>query len=620
MERARTAGLLAASVLLAHAGSAHAQFDVRWAEFRNDTTARLVASPDLGASDVEEKDYAWGDLDRDGDVDLVVVRKQPGTTAGRKPNVLLMNEGGTLVDRTALYAAAADVAGDQGFLTATNDRDVVVADLDGDGWLDVATAVTISDGLPKEVSHPRIYRNLGSASDGSWRGLRFEAGRSPQLYMMNADGTADTSRPQPGRFCAIAAGDLDSDGDLDLYLGDYDSSGGGGLAEPPGTDLDDRVWLNDGNGFFTDSLRSRFSATMLASAFAMSAVIADVNGDGVNELVKDTALNSPFIYIGIAYDTPPYDGVFDIFDKPHALSPYFISMDDLNNDGRLDMVVTDDNTDRYRLNTGNDVLGRATWTAALPVRFPTGASYIDDGFGGQSVIVDIDRDGWKDVVITDADVDGFTCNRRTHVYRNLGDAPNVTLREEAETSTPAGGWKGAVGLQVADLQGTYNVAAFDRDNDGDDDLVLGRCAGTSLWTNQLCHVDRFGAPSPNSTGQPARLSWRGTARVGENDFVVRATGLPPNATGTLTTSWGKARTCVPDGNGLRCLDADARRYDLPVTANAQGVAEVRLDFTVREMTGFQAGSLRYLQLRYQDPAAGRGAWNWTDALDVKACP
>ena len=173
MTRARTIGLLAA--LLGLTGTAHAQFDVRWAEFRNDTASRLVAAPALGAADIEEKDFAWGDLDRDGDVDLVVVRKQPGTTAGRQPNVLLMNEGGTLVDRTAQFAAAADVPGDQGFLTPTNDRDVVVADFDGDGWLDLATAVTISDGLPKEISHPRIYRNLGDAPDGSWLGLRFEA-------------------------------------------------------------------------------------------------------------------------------------------------------------------------------------------------------------------------------------------------------------------------------------------------------------------------------------------------------------------------------------------------------------------------------------------------------------
>ena len=38
----------------------------------------------------------------------------PFSTAGRRTNVLLMNEGGVLVDRTALFAQASDVLGDLG--------------------------------------------------------------------------------------------------------------------------------------------------------------------------------------------------------------------------------------------------------------------------------------------------------------------------------------------------------------------------------------------------------------------------------------------------------------------------------------------------------------------------
>ena len=50
-----------------------------------------------------------------------------------------------LVDRTAAYATASDIAGDQGFMTPTNDRDVELVDVDGDGWLDVVTATTLTD-------------------------------------------------------------------------------------------------------------------------------------------------------------------------------------------------------------------------------------------------------------------------------------------------------------------------------------------------------------------------------------------------------------------------------------------------------------------------------------------
>jgi hypothetical protein len=616
MDSTRVTGALALT-LTWWAARAEAQFDVRWAEFRNDTATHLVADPAVGAADPEEKDFAWGDVDKDGDIDLVVVRKQPGTTAGRKPNLLFLNEGGRLVDRTSEYASASDVPGDKGFLTPTNDRDVVLADFDGDSWLDIATAVTISDGLAKDVSHPRIYRNLG-APEGVWKGFRFEADRSPQLYVLKPDGTPDFRKPSPGRFCAIAAGDADMDGDVDLFLGDYDSSGGGGLAEPPGVDLNDRLWLNDGAGHFTDSYQTRMTAEMLNSAFNVSAQFADVNGDGRPELIKDTALNSPLIYVGIAYDLVGNDGVFDSFHKAHLFAPYFVSLGDLNHDDRLDMVLTDDTTDRYRMNLGNDALGRATWGPALTVRYPDGALYGDDGFGGQSTIADLDRDGWDDVLITDADVDGFTCNRRTHIYRNLGDPPDNTLREEAELPTAGNGWKGAVGLNYADLSGTYNVAAFDRDNDGDQDLVLGRCAGTSVWTNQLCRLDRYGSPRPNSTHAPARLAWQGNASYSENGLELRATGLPPGAAGAFVLAWRGVNPCVPDGDGLRCVDATARRHEIPAVAGRDGVARANVDFTA--LPGMGPGGVRYVQFRYADPAGGRAGYNWSDALDLKACP
>src|SRR5688572_13221667 len=154
--------LCAALTVLLGAVEARAQFGVEWLGFQNESTRRIYAAPGLGLSDPEEKDYAWGDVDNDGDIDLVVVRKEPFTTAGKKPNVLFMNEDGALVDRTAQYASDTDVAGDLGFLTPTNDRDVQLADFNADGYLDIATGVTISDGFPKAVSHPRIYINKGA--------------------------------------------------------------------------------------------------------------------------------------------------------------------------------------------------------------------------------------------------------------------------------------------------------------------------------------------------------------------------------------------------------------------------------------------------------------------------
>ena len=144
-----------------------------FANFTNQTGSRLVADSSLGSNDNREKDYTWGDVDLDGDIDLICVRKEPFTTTGHNANVLFMNEGGVLVDRTQEYASNSDVSGDSGFLTPTNDRDVVLADLDLDGWLDFITVTTLSDNEAKHISHPRVYMNLGEI-DGIWQGFRFE--------------------------------------------------------------------------------------------------------------------------------------------------------------------------------------------------------------------------------------------------------------------------------------------------------------------------------------------------------------------------------------------------------------------------------------------------------------
>ena len=79
------------AALVLSAAPAFAQFDNAWVTYENQTSSRLVAASGLGALDTEEKDYAVGDFDRDGWTDLVVVRKQPFTTAGKRAGVLFMN-------------------------------------------------------------------------------------------------------------------------------------------------------------------------------------------------------------------------------------------------------------------------------------------------------------------------------------------------------------------------------------------------------------------------------------------------------------------------------------------------------------------------------------------------
>ncbi|MDP7009354.1 MAG: VCBS repeat-containing protein, partial [Phycisphaerales bacterium] len=413
-----------------------------FANFTNQTESRLVSDASLGANDLQEKDYAWGDVDLDGDIDLVCVRKEPFTSTGRDVNVLFMNEGGVLTDRTTEYATNTDVSGDQGFLTPTNDRDVILHDLDLDGWLDMITVTTLTDFSTKALSHPRVYMNLGE-SDGIWQGFRYEDTRIPQMHA--------TAGP---RFCSLAVGDLTGDGFPDLYFGDYDS----------GTeqvfDYNNRLLINDGNAFFTDESTQRMTEEMLESAFGAASEIVDMNNDGVLDVVKQTSLNAPQ-HVAITYNSTTNEGHFDGYDIIDEQAPYFVTVGDLNGDGRQDLVVVDDGTDHYYLNEGNGGDSFANFTS---YNFEN-----SDGFGGNAIIRDLNNDGHQDVIVTDVDVDISGCSRTTHIYRNLGNTPNVSFSEQS------------VGINENFLTGTHDVAVFDINNDGWLDLVMGRCNTTEVW-------------------------------------------------------------------------------------------------------------------------------------------
>ena len=172
-----------------------------------------------------------------------------------------------------------------------------------------------------------------------------------------------------------------------------------------------------------------------------------------------------------------------IFDAFHTLAPYHMAYGDLNNDGRIDGVFADDDPDRYRYNLGNDPLGRVIWGPAKTYQFLAGG---DDGFGGNNLIVDLDHDGWNDVLQCDIDPDDSSYSRRLHIYHNPGGevGSQITLREERQTPG-SGGWLGAVGFKQADLKAAHDVAFFDLDEDGDNDIVLGRSVGTFVWLNQV---------------------------------------------------------------------------------------------------------------------------------------
>ncbi|MCA9284177.1 MAG: VCBS repeat-containing protein [Phycisphaerales bacterium] len=524
----RTAFILASvSTTSLLASGAWAQ---NWIDLVNQTSTRLVAPTSMVVNDNLEKDFGWGDFDQDGDVDIAVMRKFPGSIQGGFPNLLLMNEGGVLTDRTDEYATDSDEPGYNGFLDATNDREVEVVDVNGDGWLDLVTCTTMSDQVNDILGQPRVYINKGNDGQGNWLGFRFENERIPTLFAKNG------SSANP-RFCDLSVGDLTGDGYPDLFFTDYDTpetsgticidlNGDGDTNDPgecqqsPGEssskDYDNKFLVNWGNdpngpgpGHFYDSTNTRMTSSQLASAFGNATFMADMNDDGVLDVVRVNTLTGGQNVATLYNKTEALQGLsFSGPDQAVAGAPYNIDAADLNNDGKMDMVVVDDSKDKFLINTGNGADGFANFTSYT----------INDSvteFGNTVHCADLDNDGLADVVICDVDADlpPFCPNsgRRAKIYRNTGGTPSNNMLDEIGQVIPNGS-----------LTSTYDIAPVDLDGDGWLDLVVGRCAGIQIWMNvppiALSYTYPDGIPTSLVPDEPATFTVQ-TSIIGGGQIV-----------------------------------------------------------------------------------------------------
>ncbi len=439
-----------------------------WIAFENETAVRLAPEPgfpynppgDNPLTDVDEKDYGVGDFDNDGDSDMVVVRKQPRTTPGKRRAYLFLNEGGVLVNRTNQFAPQ--------LLDLCNNRDVAVVDLDGDDWPDLVTAVTFPmAGDSPSVKMPRAYMNLGADEDGDWLGF---------LYTYADQRIPDF--PTNPFFCSVAADDLDDDGDPDLLFVDYASDSS--VLDPPGGPLKNRGLLNDGNGFFTDVTQTNIvnsgAAAFVGEGFGTRGKIADLDGDDDPDLVAvDTcsahprtirmARNDGFGVFTATNDIVPLDGVYD-FDTG-----------DINLDGKIDLLEVDDGSDRVLINMGNSPT--SGFPTFMSITMSGQTSSTTQGFGGNAYLRDLDGDELLDAVVCDEDVDLPQSGNRMALFHGIPTSPFLTAAG-AVNADPfiLGTFTCPEPLCTRD---TFDVAILDIDGNDKLDLVVGTDTGTKVF-------------------------------------------------------------------------------------------------------------------------------------------
>ncbi len=392
---------------------------------------------------------------------------------------------------------------------------VAVFDYDGDGRLDVYLVQGAPIGpdvdpaaAPPEAAN-RLFRQTG---DGGFEDVTARAGVGDRGYGMGA-----------------SFGDVDRDGDLDLYVTNFGAN---------------VLYRNRGDGTFEDATAA---AGVGCAAWSVGAGFFDPDSDGDLDLFVVNYVDFAFDnhkWCGDArrgirsYCHPDvYDGLGDVFYRNQGDGTFAdagraagivaspadkglgVAFSDFDGDGRIDAYVGNDSTMNYLY------LGRGDGT------FQESALVSGVGFNGSGAaeasmgieIGDLDGDGRAEIFVTHLDRETNT------LYRSRGGGLWQDATEAAGLAAPSLPWVG------------FGTVFFDHDDDGDLDIFV---ANGHIIDN----IELF---------DPAR-SWRQPAQLFDNQGDGRFV--------EISEALGLAGPLVGRGAAAADLDGDGDA-DLVVAQN-----------------------------------------------------
>ena len=260
----------------------------------------------------------------------------------------------------------------------------------------------------------------------------------------------------------VGIGDFNNDGLQDIYL--------------VGNQVPNRLYLNKGNMKFVDVTKEAGVGGI--GGWGRGVAVVDINNDGLldiyvcNTLLNDPAKRRNLLYINQGPDkngVPHFKEMAKEYGLDITLHSTMASFFDYDNDGDLDMYLTvneikdNDHTtlfmpivkDGSRSSTGH--LYRNDWDPVLkhPVFHDVSkqAGITIEGYGHAASTVDINRDGWKDIYVTN----DFLTNNILYINNHDGTFTDRSKEYFKHTSTSA------MGQDIEDLNNDGLADVFELD-------------------------------------------------------------------------------------------------------------------------------------------------------------